>query len=154
MSEAARLTKILCRRFEGLRLRPYFCPAMVASIGYGATSYLDGRAVQIKDPAISLDTAERLLDRTVRTIYLPAAIRQCPTANTFARLAALADFAFNLGPTRLKSSTLRKRVLANDWEGAQVEVRKWVRAGGRVLPGLVLRCEARVALMREPEETP
>lgn len=148
MSRAGQITKALCRRFEGLRLRAYVCPAGVPSIGYGATTYLDGRPVQLADPPISADTAERLLERQVMGLYLPSAIRQCPTANTFARTAALADFAFNLGPTRLKASTLRKLALAGDWEGAAAEALKWNRGGGRVLPGLVLRCQARAALLR------
>jgi lysozyme len=64
------------------------------------------------------------------------------------RLAAVADFAYNLGLTRLKASTLRRRVLADDWDGACDELRKWTRGGGRVLPGLVLRRAAEVALIQ------
>lgn len=143
------MVKVLIRRFEGLRLRPYLCPAMVPTIGYGATTYADGRSVQLTDAPISADAAERLLDVTLRRVYMPATVRLCPTANTFGRTAALCDFAFNLGPTRLKSSTLRKRVLANDWVGAETELRRWNRAGGKVLRGLVLRCEARVQLIRQ-----
>lgn len=148
MSKAAELVKGLCRRFEGLFLRPYRCPAGVWTIGMGATTYLDGRAVKPTDPPISPAGAERLLDRQVMGTYLPATIRLCPTADTFGRLAALTDFAFNLGPTRLKGSTLRRRVLAGDWDGACDELVKWTRGGGRVLPGLVLRRAAGVALIR------
>ena len=40
------------------------------------------------------------------------------------------------------------RTLAGDMAGAAGELRKWIRAGGRVLPGLVLRREAEVALLK------
>lgn len=148
MSKAADLTKVLCRRFEGLFLRVYLCPARVWSIGYGATFYLDGRAVGPADPPISRETAERLLDRQVTGIFLPGTLRLCPTIDTFGRAASLASFAFNLGLTRLKGSTLRRRVLAGDWEAAEHELLKWTRGGGRVLAGLVLRRQAEAALLR------
>ena len=143
----------MCRRFEGFRSRPYLCSAAVPTIGFGATHYLDGRPVQLSDPPISAEAAERLLMRTLKQSYLPATERLCPTADTAGRVAALADFAFNLGPTRLKASTLRRRVLAGDWAGAAVELRRWVRGGGRVLPGLVLRREAEIALLGGSHET-
>ncbi|MCK6431900.1 MAG: lysozyme [Aquabacterium sp.] len=150
---ALEIAMALARRFEGLRLRPYLCPAGVPTIGYGATTYLDGRAVSPGDPAITPAGAERLLERQMAGTFLPSAQRLCPTADTAGRVAALADFAFNLGPTRLKASTLRRRVLAGDWAGAAVELRRWVRGGGRVLPGLVLRREAEIALLGGPHET-
>lgn len=146
-ARATELAKAIARRFEGLRLRPYLCPAAVPTIGYGATTYLDGRAVQLTDPPISQDAAERLLDRQVREVYQPAAERLCPTADTAGRLAAITDFAFNLGPTRLKASTLRRRALEGDWDAVADEMMRWVYGGGRKLPGLVLRCQARVTLL-------
>ena len=146
-TQAQWMIEELCKRFEGFRSRPYLCPASVWTIGYGATSYLDGRAVQPTDAPVTQEVAERLLERQIVRVYLPGAMRACPTADTPGRQAALGDFAFNLGLTRLKASTLRKRVLAGDWHGAAAELRKWVRAGVRVLPGLVVRREAEVRLL-------
>ncbi len=64
-----------------------------------------------------------------------------------ARLAAIVDFTFNLGAGRLQTSTLRRRVNQRDWPAAARELRRWVHSGGRVLPGLVVRREAEVALV-------
>ena len=139
---AAALMAALCRRFEGWRSRPYLCPANVWTIGYGATHYLDGKLVKPTDAPITQETGERLLMRQITGTYLPGALAHCPTADTEGRKAALGDFAFNLGLTRLKQSTLRRRVLAGDWEGARTELMKWTRGGGRVLPGLVKRRQA------------
>ena len=57
------------------------------------------------------------------------------------------DFTFNLGAGRLQTSTLRRRVNQRDWTAAGQELRRWVYGGGKVLPGLVTRREAEVALI-------
>jgi len=62
----------------------------------------------------------------------------CPNLNG-KRLGAIADFAYNLGLTRLAGSTLRKRLLSEDYDNAATELMKWVRGGGKVLVGLVRR---------------
>ena len=59
----------------------------------------------------------------------------------------MVDFTFNLGAGRLQTSTLRRRINQTDWVGARLELRKWVHGGGRVLPGLVVRRQAEIALM-------
>ncbi len=63
-------------------------------------------------------------------------------------LAAIADFAYNLGLTRLKGSTLRRKINAGDMVGARQELKKWTRGGAKVLPGLVIRREAEAALLK------
>jgi lysozyme len=63
------------------------------------------------------------------------------------RLAAITDFAFNLGLGRLQTSTLRRKVNAEDWEAAKEQLMKWTRGGGRVLPGLVRRRDAEAKLL-------
>lgn len=144
---AVQVTAALCRRFEGFYAQPYLCPAGVPTIGYGATYYEDGRAVRMTDPAIDKTRAEQLLLWHVRNVYLPAVARLCPGANTAERLAALIDFAFNLGTGNLRASTLRKRVNAQDWEDVPAQLLRWNKAGGRVLRGLTLRRQAEAALI-------
>jgi lysozyme len=144
---AVQVAAALARRFEGLYLTPYLCPAGIPSIGYGATYYEDGTRVTLRDPAITRERAEALLLWMVRTIYLPAVRKLCPKVDTPERLAALIDFAFNLGAGQLRASTLRLRVNAGRWADVPAEIRKWNRGGGRVLRGLVLRREAEAALI-------
>jgi lysozyme len=146
-TEGLQLAAALCRRFEGLRLRPYLCPAGVATVGYGSTRYLDGRAVQLVDAPITAAHAEVLLADSLRRVYLPAVLQLCPAVDDPRRLAALLDFTYNLGAGNLKASTLRRKVNAGDWGAVPGELRKWVRGGGRVLPGLVTRREAEAALI-------
>ena len=147
--DAVAIAAALARRFEGLYLSPYLCPAGVATIGFGATFYEDGTRVQLDDPPITRARAEAMLLHMVRTVYLPAVLRLCPALVTATpeRLAAIIDFAFNLGAGKLKASTLRRRVNAGQWDQVPAELRKWVNGGGRRLTGLVRRREAEVTLV-------
>lgn len=145
--DAVEIAAALARRFEGLRLSPYLCPAGVPTIGFGSTFYEDGTRVQLTDPPITRERAEALLLWMVRKVYLPAVMRLCPGVDSPGRLAALIDFTFNLGQGKLKASTLRKRVNAGAWDQAPTELRKWNKAGGRVLRGLTIRREAEASLI-------
>lgn len=138
----------LCERFEGFRSKPYLCPAGVPTIGFGTTRYPDGRAVTLQDPQVSVDEARAYMEHELRSSCLPAVIRLCPGAAAHVGgVNALVDFCYNLGAGRLQTSTLRRAVNAGDWEGARGQLGRWVRGGGKVLPGLVLRRAAEAALL-------
>jgi len=49
------------------------------------------------------------------------------------------SFTYNLGAGALQASTLRKKILRYDMDGAVREFDRWVFAGGRKLAGLVRR---------------
>ena len=144
---AAEIAAALCRRFEGLHLRPYLCPAGVPTVGYGATYYEDGTRVTLSDPPLTPQRAEELLLWHIENVYLPAVLKLCPDVDTPERLAALIDSAFHLGVGNLRASTLRKRVNAKRWGDVRTELMKWIKAGGRELRGLRLRREAECALI-------
>jgi len=143
----------LCRRFEGYRASPYLCPAGIPTIGYGSTYYPGGRKVAMSDPAIDEPTARRMLVDELLHTYAPGVIRQCPVLLTLAasgdlgKINAIVDFAYNLGVGRLQTSTLKRKINAQDWEGAKEQLMLWTRGGGRVLPGLVKRRSAEAALL-------
>lgn len=145
----------LCRRFEGFSSKPYLCPAGIPTIGYGSTYYADGRTVKLTDVAITEPQARKLLLFELMHTYAPGVIRQCPVlfslamqAGDWRKFNAIVDFAYNLGVGALQTSTLRRKINAQDWEGAREQLMRWVRGGGRVLPGLVKRREAESLLMR------
>lgn len=147
MDFAVAIAAMLCKRFEGLYLHPYLCPAGVPTIGYGATYYQDGRRVTLSDQPITRQQAEDLLLWMVEKVYLPAVLKLCPQVRDPLLIAALIDFTFNLGSRNLKSSTLRKRVNADQRGDIPRELRKWVYAGGRKLRGLERRREAEILLV-------
>lgn len=130
----------LIRRFEGCRLMPYWCPAGVLTCGWGSTGadVFPGRpwTQEYADKRMELDALK----------FARGTLALCPNIGPDA-LQAVADFAYNLGLGRLKGSTLRKRLNEGDSEAARAELMKWVRGGGRVLPGLVLRRSAEAALL-------
>jgi lysozyme len=61
---------------------------------------------------------------------------------TEGQFVALIDFAYNCGEGALRRSTLLKLLNAGKTVNAAYEFKKWVRAGGKELPGLVRRREA------------
>jgi lysozyme len=63
----------------------------------------------------------------------------CPSNLNQGRMDALVSFAFNLGNGTLQRSTLRMKHNRGDYEGASNEFLKYVKAGGKVLKGLVKR---------------
>ena len=83
----------------------------------------DGQRVRLTDPPITRERAEQLLEWMVRTVYLPSVAQLCPGADEPGRVAALIDFAFNLGAGQLRASTLRRKVNVGDWEAVPTELR-------------------------------
>ena len=139
----------LCRRFEGFRSKPYRCPAGVPTIGYGSTYYADGRKVTLEDASITKEEADVLLMHELHTTYAPGVLRHCPGLISHERrFNAIVDFCYNLGVGRLQTSTLRRKINAQDWEGAIEQLLLWNKAGGRILPGLERRRQAEAVLMR------
>lgn len=127
----------LCKQYEGFRSKPYLCPAGVATIGYGSTYYSDGRKVTLKDSPMDEPAASALLMYELQHTYLPGTLRNCPIlATDERRLNAVVDFCYNLGIGRLQTSTLKRKINAQDWEGAKEELKKWNKGGGKVLAGL------------------
>ena len=151
----------LCKRFEGLHrvgkdglIYPYLCPAGIPTQGYGTVYRPDGRKVTMDDPPITKETAEQWLKVELLHTYAPGVLRQCPgllplalASSNWAAFNAIVDFAYNLGVGRLQTSTLRRKINAQDWEGAKEQLMLWTRGGGKVLPGLVKRRQAECALM-------
>jgi len=131
----------LCKRWEGVSLKAYVCPAGYWTIGYG-------HLCDKNHPPITMIEAYEYLQDDLRTA-LAGTLIHCPSlANeSSGRLGAIVDFTFNLGAGRLRASTLRRKINEGNWTAVPGELRKWVWGGGRRLPGLVARREAEVALL-------
>lgn len=119
---------------------PYLCPAGIWTCGWGSTGpdVIPGRAW-------TQEYADRRLDMDAAR-FVRGTLTLCPNLDGDA-LCAIADFSYNLGLGRLKVSTLRRCLNASDRTAARAELAKWVRGGGRVLPGLVLRRAAEATLL-------
>ena len=139
----------IIKRFEGLRLRAYLCPAGLPTIGYGSTWYENGSKVKMGD-VITIDRADRLLLFTVAEFekQVDTLVTSAINAN---QLGALTSFAFNVGMGNFRKSTLLRKVNANpNDQTIRAEFMKWIRANGKVLTGLQRRREAESALYFTP----
>lgn len=147
-NEALEVAADLCRRFEGLHLKPYICPAGVPTIGWGTTRYPNGRPVSLSDPPITKERADELLYADLARFHSDV-VALCPglAGSPPPRVGAIVDFTYNLGVGRLKASTLRRRINEKDWGSVKKELMKWINAGGRPLRGLVLRRQAEANLI-------
>ena len=114
--EAVDLAATLCKRFEGFRAKPYICPAGYPTIGYGTVWKPDGTRVTMDDAPVSVELANEWLVSELRNNYMAGVLKASPRliANPRA-LAAMTDFAYNLGVARYRASTLRKRVNEGDF---------------------------------------
>jgi len=128
----------LIKKYEGFRANPYLCPANVPTIGYGTTRYPNGKKVALTDSAITEAQATNYLINDIKHFEksVDALCRDDITQNQF---DALVSFAYNLGTTALKNSTLLKRVNNGQLNDVREQFMKWVYANGKPLEGLKKR---------------
>jgi len=146
----------MIKHHEGVRYKPYRCPAKLWTIGVGHVLYpeqgkmpIDQREKMPLKPEdfreFSKDEVDRILEADLQR-FVVGVQRYCPAGLNENRLGALVSFAFNVGLGTLQSSTLRQKHNRGDFEGVKQEFLKFTKAGGKVLPGLVKRRNDEIAL--------
>ena len=159
----------MMHKYEGYRNRPYQCVAHMWTIGYGHVLYQDqiklpmvrppGKTEQ-DIPMLRKDMPLRPEDNRVWTkqenddlfdadiaAFERGVLRLVPgVVGRQGAFDALVSFAYNAGLGNLQRSQIRMRANRGDWEGAANAFRSWTKGGGKVLPGLVRRREAEIAL--------
>lgn len=124
----------LIKKYEGLRLKAYRCPAGKLSIGYGHTNNVR------PDDVITEAQATELLIRDV--LDVEGVINRLVTKTlTQGQFDALCSFIFNLGAGAFQRSTLLRKINQGDFVGASREFSRWIYAGGKILNGLKKRRE-------------
>lgn len=132
----------LIKDFEGFRSEPYVCAGGWWTQAWGST-----KGITKDTPPVTMAEGEEMLKRDLER-FERGVNRLCPVPLTQGQYDALVSFSFNTGS--LSVSTLRKKLLRGDYEGAANEFPRWVFAGGRRLAGLVRRREAeRVLFLSE-----
>ena len=134
----------LIKKFEGCELEAYKCAAGVWTIGYGST-----KGVKESD-SITQEDADKLLMDELKEYesYVNDFVEVDLEQNQF---DALVSWVFNLGPANLKASTLLKVLNSKDYEGVPAQIKRWNKAGGKVLQGLVRRREAESLLFTDED---
>lgn len=136
-------------RHEGLRLKPYRCPANLWTIGVGHVMYPDQGNMKLADrltyelkPADNRifirEEVDAILAKDLER-FVRGVSKYCPNPLTQGQLDALVSFSFNCGLGTLQRSTLRQKHNRGDFAGAADEFLKYTKGGGRVLKGLVHR---------------
>lgn len=122
----------LIKKYEGLRLKAYKCPAQVWTIGFGTTIYPDGTKVKEGDTCTKEEAEGLLLWYCTTKIKLPK--------GTFTnnQKEALYSLIYNIGQGAFDKSKCKKAIEAQDWKTAY-DNWDWTRANGKVLKGLVNR---------------
>lgn len=147
VSDQARL---MIRHHEGVRTRPYRCPASLWTVGVGHLLYPEQAKLPVAERLQFLLLSE---DNRVWTLpevdallasdllrFERGVTRLCPVGfNHQGQFDALVSFAFNVGLGNLQRSSLRMKHNRGQFEEAAEEFMKWTKAGGKVLRGLVNR---------------
>ena len=134
----------LIKKFEGCELYAYQCSANVWTIGYGHTKDVEP-GMQITQE----DAEQRLVDELHEyENYINEYVTAPLSQNQF---DAMVSWVYNLGPANLKASTLLKVLNAGDYEGVPAQIRRWNKAGGEILDGLIRRREAEARLFKNDE---
>lgn len=129
----------LIKRFEGLRLKAYLCPAGKPTIGYGHT-----KGVKLGD-VITEEEAEQLLLEDL--IVVENEINKHNLDINQNQFDALVSFVYNVGVGNFRTSTLLKKIKANPNDKTIAnEFKRWVYSNGKRLPGLVKRREEEAKL--------
>ena len=141
--------KEMIKHHEGVRFKPYRCPARLWTVGVGHVLYPDQGRLPLDqrdsyplktedNRTFSKDEVDGILSADLRRFEVGVA-KLFPVGLTQGQNDALVSFAFNLGLGGVQRSTLRQKVLRGEVEAAADEFLKFTRGGGKILPGLVKR---------------
>lgn len=123
---------------EGLRLNAYLDSVKIPTIGYGNTQYEDGTKVKMGDK-VTKERAELLFKYWAQDFAskVNKLVKAEVNQNQF---DSLVSFSYNIGMGAFGKSTLLKKVNIKPCDPSiEDEFMRWVRGGGRVLPGLIKR---------------
>ena len=133
--------KALIKKFERCKLEAYLCPAEKWTIAYG-------RIKNVKEgDTCTQEQAEKWLNEELveyeeyveNLVEVP--LSQC-------QFDALVAWTYNLGPSNLSSSTMLKCLNKTEFERVPSEIKRWNKAGGKTLDGLIRRREAEAMLFQ------
>lgn len=129
------------KEYESLQLNAYICPGGVLTIGWGHTVLVDGKKIEL-GMTITKAKAQELFEQDIATVENPLANEPFANRLSQGQWDALVSFIYNVGWGNYKKSTLRKRI-NEDINHADIpnQFRRWNKANGKVLAGLVKRRE-------------
>lgn len=102
----------LIKSFEGFRAKAYLCSSGVPTIGWGSTTYLNGKAVKLGE-VITQQQADEMLENYYRSEVKPL-LDKLPSFVTHNQKSALASLIYNWHARGVKSSKLLRAIIVKD----------------------------------------
>jgi lysozyme len=130
---------LLIKHHEGVRSRPYRCPAGLWTVGVGHLIG-DGKSLpESWNRTFSQEEIDKILKFDLRRfeLGLTKLLPNIPLKQN--EFDALVSFCFNLGLGCFQRSTIRQALLRGNKEAAMESLVKYCRAGGKILKGLQTR---------------
>lgn len=149
--------KEMIKHHEGVRNKPYLCPAKLWTVGVGHVLYPEQGKLKIEDRGTiwlhpednrvwTTEQIDALLGFDLARFERGVA-RYCPdSVKRQGHFDALVSFSFNVGLGSLQKSTLRMKYNRGEYEAVTAEFLKWAKAGGKILNGLLKRRQDEIAL--------
>lgn len=136
----------MIKHHEGVRQKPYRCPAKLWTIGVGHVMYPEQGKLPLErrmevplrpqdDRTFTMEEVDGIL-RFDLARFERGVATYCNVPLTQGQFDALVSFSFNVGLGTLQRSTLRQKVLRGEMDAASEELLKYNKAGGKVLKGL------------------
>ena len=150
--------RALLRELEGCEREPYQDAAGLWTCGVGHCLTKDelssgkivcgDTTIRWKDGPLTDEEIDRLLseDASWSEACIEACIRVQLTQNQY---DALVIFAYNIGSHAFRESTLCRLLNQGDYAAVPEQMRRWTRAGGRVVEGLKRRREREIQLWND-----
>ncbi len=144
----------LLAEWEGSRTEVYDDAAGLPTIGVGhllTQSERESGKITIRGQAVDYKqglSEQQVLDLLAQDLErFEAAVNDAVEVDLNQnQFDALVSFAFNVGTQAFKNSTLLEKLNQGQYDEVPAQLRRWNRAGGRVVQGLINRREKEIAL--------
>lgn len=149
----------MIKHHEGVRQRPYRCPAKLWTVGVGHVLYPDQAKIPLDqrdayplregdNRVFAMEEVDGIL-RSDLDRFERGVVTLCGPNLSQGEFDACVSFAFNVGLGTLQRSTFRQKVLRGEKEAAIESLLQYCKAGGKELPGLVKRRKDEAALFMQ-----
>lgn len=137
--------------FEGLELHQYYCSAGVSTIGLGTTRWHNGEPIPV-GATITREQAIELFKRDA-TEFMAEIQRLVDVPLTARQIAAVLSFCYNCGWQGFEESSLLRSINdGSDFDTIRANFRKWAKADGMILEGLLRRRNAEAMLWENRDD--
>jgi lysozyme len=155
----------MIKHHEGVRVKPYRCPALIWTVGVGhvidqghiRVPFEERKTLPIPagwDRILTMGEVDAILAKDLEG-FERGVLRLAPAlAGRQGAFDACVSFSFNVGLGNFQRSTIRMKIQRGEWEEAADAFLQWTKAGGKELPGLVKRRRDERALFLSTGQPP